>query len=119
MNSFEVTTAAEPEYLRVTTVGKYAFAELFDFLATVRAEARKADKDHVLIDSRRLEGNMTEAQRFQGGQKIAELFGARFKLALVMPASSITKLGELTANNRGARFLVTDSDVEAIDWLLH
>ncbi|HEV7699312.1 MAG TPA: hypothetical protein VGO43_03705 [Pyrinomonadaceae bacterium] len=119
MSSFEVTVAAEPKYLRITTVGKYVFAELFDFLARVKAEASQANKDHVLIDSRLLEGNMTEAERFQGGQKIAELFGARLKVALLMPPRSITKLGELTAINRGARFLVTDSDVEAMEWLLN
>ena len=61
---------------------------------------------------------MTEAERFQGGQRIAEVFGDRLQAALVMPVGQVTKLGELTAVNRGAKFLVTESEVEAINWLL-
>lgn len=117
MSSFDVKVTAEPNFLRVTTVGQYDFKELFPFLADVKAEADKAGKRRVLIDSRLLEGSMTEAEKFQGGQKIAELFGARVKVALLMPSAVITKLGELTANNRGARFLVSSSEIEALDWL--
>ena len=72
----------------------------------------------MLIDCRQFEGSMTEAERFQGGQRIAEVFGARIKAALLMPVGQVTKLGEMTAVNRGAKFLVTDSESEATDWLL-
>ncbi len=118
MSSFEVKVVVEPEYLRVTTVGKYAFAELFGFLESVKREASKAARDKVLIDSRQLEGSMTEVERFQGGQKIAQLFGRALKVALLMPEVGITKLGELTAVNRGARFFVTSSEDEGLTWLL-
>ena len=118
MKTFDVTVAAESEYLRVTTVGKYDFTGLFPLLDLVKNEATKADRCNVLIDSRGLEGNMTEAERFEGGQKIAELFAGRYKLAVVMPPHTITRLGELTASNRGARFHVTDSEADAIEWLL-
>ena len=118
MDSFDVTVTVEPEYLRVSTVGEYAFNELFEFLERVNREAQQVDKNRVLIDSRLLRGQMTESERFRGGQKIAELFGGRIKIALLMPAEGITKLGELTAANRGARFLVSDSEPEALSWLL-
>ncbi len=116
--NFDITFGDEPEYLRVTTVGKYSFPDLFPFLQQVKIRAQELRAKNVLIDSRHLEGNMTEAERFQGGQKIAELFGSRIKIALIMPPSTITKLGELTAVNRGARFLVTPCEVEALNWLL-
>lgn len=103
--------------MRVATVGKYEFSELFGFLDRVKARAEEAGRTHVLIDSRRLEGQMTEADRFAGGQKIAEVFGSRFKVALLMPADGITKLGELAAVNRGARFLVSASEEDALNWL--
>ncbi len=117
MISFNEVFDVEPDMLRVTTTGQYAFAELFDFLGRVKAEAAKAKRNKVLIDCSRLEGGMTEAERFQGGQKIAELFGPNIALALVMPPAQITKLGEIAAVNRGARMLVTDSESEAIEWL--
>jgi hypothetical protein len=118
MTKIEVESVVEPDFLRFTTIGKYAFGELFPFLEHVRSEADKSNRTRVLIDSRRLEGMMTEAERFQGGQKIAEVFGGKVKLALIMPPEGITKLGELTAVNRGARFLVTSCENEATNWLL-
>lgn len=60
---------------------------------------------------------MSEADRFQGGQQVAQIFGSRIKAALIMPVGQVTKLGEMTAVNRGAIFLVTDSREEALTWL--
>ena len=116
--SFEEIILVEPEYLRVTTIGKYAFDELFDFLERVKMESIKVGRDRILIDSRLLEGSMTEAERFQAGQKVAELFGSIFKVVVIMPADRITRLGELAAVNRGARFLLSTSEDEAVNWLL-
>ncbi len=117
MSSFEETVIVSDEFVRITTIGEYAFEELFGFLSRVKAVAEAEKRAHILIDSRGLRGNMTEAERFAGGKKIAELFGSRFKVALLMPPESITKLGELTAVNRGARFLVSPSESEAVAWL--
>lgn len=117
MKNFEVVIAEEPHFMRFTTVGNYAFEELFEFLGMVKIETVKHGHNNVLIDSRRLVGQMTEAERFAGGQKIAELFGARLRAALLMPENNITKLGELAAVNRGAQFFVTPSETEAINWL--
>jgi hypothetical protein len=118
MGSFDSTFTVEGEYVRAATIGSFDFGELFDFLGEVRREVIKAGLDKVLIDSRSTAGTMTEAERFQGGQKIAELFGAKIKVALMMQPEVITKLGELTANNRGARFYVAATEEEALGWLL-
>lgn len=116
--SFEMTTVVEEKFLRITTVGTFAFDDLFPFLDQVKTCGETSGRDKVLIDSRQLEGRMTEAERFQGGQRIAEIFGSRTKLALLMPSDMITKLGELAARNRGARLLVSASEAEAVNWLL-
>jgi hypothetical protein len=116
--SFEVKTAVKADHVRITVVGEYLFGKMFEFIELVRSIADESGRKRVLIDCSQLEGNMTEADRFQGGQKIAEVFGSRLKAALVMPEGQVTKLGELTAVNRGARFLVTTSDSEAESWLL-
>ncbi len=117
--SFEVVTVVEPGFVRLTASGKYSFNEMFDSIDLVRSMADKADRNKVLIDCRQFEGSMTEAERFQGGQRVAEVFGASLKAALIMPVGQVTKLGELTAVNRGAKFLVTESEIEAMDWLLN
>lgn len=116
--SFNVVSAVEPDHIRFTVLEAYSFDRMFDFIEFVRTEADRAKRSQVLIDCSKLEGSMTEADRFQGGQRIAQVFGNRIKVALVMPEGEVTKLGELTAVNRGARFLVTDSFTEAEQWLL-
>lgn len=116
--SVDILTAIEPDFIRLTVSGRYLFEELFDFVTLVKREADRAGRDRVLIDCRQFEGSMTEAERFQGGQYIAEVFGPRIKAACILPAGQVTKLGELTAVNRGARLLVTESGEEAMNWLL-
>lgn len=115
--NFEVGVTHEPGHLRITAAGNYASEELFHFLDEVRAEAARAKASRVLIDARALQGEMTEAERFAGGQRIAELFGPKIKVALMMPERNITKLGELAAVNRGAQLVVTHSEEEALDFL--
>lgn len=115
--SCDVETLVEPRFIRITARGNYCVAEMFDFINLVRSKADKAGRTRILMDCRQFGGNMTEAERFEGGQSIARVFGARLKAALLMPAEQITKLGELAAINRGARFFVTSSETEATDWL--
>lgn len=115
--TFEVMTAVEPDRLKVTVHGSYSFDVVFGFIDTVRSEADKAGRQKVLMDCSRMEGHMTEVDRFEAGQYVARIFGARIHAALVMPKGEVTKLGEIAALNRGAVFFVTDSIDEAERWL--
>jgi hypothetical protein len=116
--AFEVVTAVEPEYVRITAFGEYSLEDLYSFIDQIKAEAEKAFRKTVLVDSRGVKGNMTDADRFFAGRRIAELFGSRLKAAVVMPENGVTKLGESVAVSRGAKLLVTESEQEALDWLL-
>lgn len=116
--NYQAVTVIEPEYLRIIATGSFVFEEMASFIRFVRSECSKTAKRRVLIDCGEMVGTLTEVQRFEGGQKIAEEFGASIKAALVMPALQITKLGEMAAVNRGARLLVTPCPNEALDWLL-
>ena len=115
---FEVVTAVESDYVRFTAKGRYSLESVFNFLEVVKTEADRLARKLILIDSRDIEGNMSEADRFFAGRRLAEAFGPRLKTAVVMPAYKITKLGEAVAVSRGARLLVTDSEQEALTWLM-
>jgi hypothetical protein len=116
--SLSFDSEIRPEFLRITATGEYSFDFLFDFIASVKAEADNVGRNRVLIDCRQVTGGMAEFERFHGGKRIAEVFGGRLRAALLMQPQNITKLGELAAVNRGAKFLVSGSETEAIDWLL-
>ena len=116
--SLEVSTAVEPEYVRITVTGEYSFSCLFGFIEFVKKTSSKNERRRALIDCRQMTGRMTEVERFEAGQHIAKIFGSGLRTALMFPADGITKLGELTARNRGAKFLVTPCETEALEWLL-
>ena len=115
--SLEVETVVLPDYLRVSASGEYTLERMYEFINRVKLEADNAGCDRVLIDPRNVIGNMTEADRFMAGRLVAEVFGPRLKAACVMQPGTVTKLGELTAVNRGANFFVTESETEAVKWL--
>jgi hypothetical protein len=117
--SFNISTVVEPDFVRINSTGEYTFEDLFDFIRQVKVIADKVSRNKILIDCSRVANSMTEAERFAGGQKIAETFGSRLRAAIVMPAGQVTKLGELAAANRGAVLLVTESETEALAWLAH
>jgi hypothetical protein len=116
--SVDIEIKVEPEFVRMTASGKYLFEELFEFITLLKREADRVRKSRALIDCRQFEGSMTEAERFAGGQYIAEVFGPHLKAVLLMPKGQVTKLGELTAVNRGAQLLVTECETEAVSWLI-
>ena len=116
--SLEFVGNVEPEFLRVTASGDYSLDSMFDFIDQVKAEADTAQRSRALIDCRLVVGSMTDAERFFGGQRIAEVFGPRLRAAVVMPEGQVTKLGEIAAVNRGARFFGTTDETEAITWLM-
>ena len=117
--SFDVQITVLANHLRVVNTGEFSLPALFEFIGQVKSEAGKAKRNAVLVDSRGITGNISEVDRFMGGQYSAEVFGKRLKVAILMPVGTVTKMAELAAVNRGARMLVTDSEDEALDWLLH
>ncbi|CAN5604051.1 hypothetical protein BH10ACI3_BH10ACI3_00010 [soil metagenome] len=114
---YSAVKTVEPDYLRITADGEYYFEDLPAFIGYIKAEASAAKRSHVLIDCLALAGDMTEGERFEGGRLIADVFGPGLRAALLLPPHFITKLGELAAANRGAKLLVTSSEVEALKWL--
>ena len=102
----------------MVTTGEFSIPDLFEFIDRVRGEAVDAGRNRVLVDARGITGNLSDAERFLGGQRSAEVFGTKIKVAIMMPAAQITKMAELAAGNRGAKLLVTHSEDEALGWLL-
>jgi hypothetical protein len=116
--SFDVTTTINPEYLRVTSAGEFSVPDLFEFIDRVNSEAAAAGRRRVLVDSRAITGELSDADRFLGGKRSAEVFGSRLRVAVMFPAEKITKMAELAASNRGTKLLIASSEDEALDWLL-
>jgi len=115
---FEVVTAVEPDFIRVTASGEYSLDDLYSFIEQIRTEADKAFRRMILVDARSILGDISDADQFFAGRKVAEIFGSRLKTAVLRNDGSATKLGEAVAVSRGAKFLITESEEEALQWLL-
>lgn len=115
--TYHSRTTIEDDRIRITATGSYSYEQMYQFIEHCRTETDVSGLDKVLIDCGQLDIQISEVERFEGGQMFASLFGSDTKIALVLPAGQVTKMGELAANNRGARLLVTESMDEAIGWL--
>ena len=113
-----VETELFPEYLQIRLSGEYTFDEILNFVEASKKEAVSAGRNRILVDARELTGTISESHKFFIGTRIAEVYGPMIKAVLIMKPGTITKLGETVAVNRGARFFVTHSEDEAIEWLL-
>lgn len=116
--SFEAVSKLHPDYLEIKVSIDYSPELLPKFFNHARSEVARAGADRVLIDALDFRGPVSETDRFLTGQVVAELFGPRIKVALVVPGKQITKLGEISAANRGGRFFVSPTPDEALRWLL-
>ncbi|MBK6751459.1 MAG: hypothetical protein IPG67_16045 [Acidobacteria bacterium] len=114
---YKLTVENGPEYLKLTAVGDHSAEEMYAFIDNIKAEAVRNDSKRVLVDSFEYSTLMSEADKFALGSHLAKTFGPRLKVAIMLPAEHISKLGELAAVNRGANLLVTPSESDAIAWL--
>lgn len=115
----ETQLALEPEdgYLQVTLRGRHPSRTYPELLRSIRDEATRLGLYKILVDGRGLAAPPSEMDRFQVGVAIAELFGQRFKIAIVYRPELINKFVEDVAVNRGADLLVVGDEVRAIEWL--
>jgi hypothetical protein len=116
--SFATDSIVHSDYLRVNAAGDCSLPQIFEFMDVVNKEAENAQRRRVLIDIRDVEGMPSGADLFFAGERIAKVFGSHLKAVVLNRPERITKLGELTAVNRGAKLLVTDCETEAVEWLL-
>lgn len=116
--AYQAETSVDPRYVEISATGQYSPLEMFEFISHCRSEADRHERDRVLIDCSELDIRISEVERFEGGQIFARLFGAEVKVGLLLPADQVTKMGEMAANNRGGRLIVTPSRSEALAWLL-
>jgi hypothetical protein len=105
-------------YLRINVTGQYNFDAMMELVQPFRDATVAAGRTRLLVDCTLMEGRVPEPDKFYIGQKIAAVFRGKIRSALLMPRKTITKLGEIVAVNRGADFFVSDSESEALAWLL-
>ncbi len=114
----ELTFEERSGYLLVKGRGPSDLESTRKALMLIEEKTRQAGLTHILIDAREVQAPRRELDRFFMGEFVAELFGARYRLAILYLADRINKFAENTAVNRGANMLVTAEEDDAVEWLL-
>ncbi len=114
----ELTFQVHGDYLLVKGRGPSDLESTRKALVLIEEKARQTGLTHILIDARDVEAPRRELDRFFMGELVAELFGPRFRIAVVYQADRINKFAENTAVNRGANMLVAAEEDRAVQWLM-
>ena len=114
-------------YLLITMVGEYAYAELGAFFDWMLSACEKYKLPKVMIDARNLNGNPTTLERFNFAAMLTVKYFAmrmtakvpplRFAFVGNHPLVDAKRIGETVAVNRGMNIKVTTEWREALDWL--
>jgi hypothetical protein len=113
---YEVKTAKDAGFLRITVSGAFALQPSKDLLDRLAADARHHEADRVLLDFRGVVGRATTLDRYELGAHAAA--HVKVKIAFVGLPEMIDRLPETVAVNRGAKVRVFTDEAEALSWLL-
>ena len=116
--NYKLVIEANRDYLRVTATGTYAFGRTRRLIYVVRESSDDHKLRRVLVDFTGVSGEPPDIDRFELGERLAQVFGSTHTLAIIAREESVNRLAETVAQNRGVPLRVFFSEREALAWLL-
>jgi hypothetical protein len=116
--NYKLASEANGEYLRVTAKGNYGFGRTRRLISVVRDLSDRHQLQRVLLDLTGVIGVPPDADRFDLGERLAQVFGSTCTLAIIGREASVNRLAETVAQNRGVELRVFFTEREALSWLL-
>jgi hypothetical protein len=109
----------KPKYLHVEVAGAFDFQRAKDFFDTIVAECTKRKQSKVLIDGRKMEGELSVVNRYELGKYLARARTQAIRFAIVGTEEVLLsdRFLETVASNLGAIALVTTDIDKALQWL--
>lgn len=114
---FECAKTVEGANARIFITGTWNDKLIFGLIDEIGLYCQEQQVSHVLVDMGKTTAPTTNLVRHKIGEYMAEKFGSRLKIAILIRADQIIGVLEDTAVNRGARVLVTGSENKAVEWL--
>ncbi|HYL02687.1 MAG TPA: hypothetical protein VEU54_04650 [Steroidobacteraceae bacterium] len=115
---YKLAIEASDQYLRVTVKGTYGFGRSRRLIHAVRELSDRHHLRRILADVTGVTGVPPDIDRFELGERIAEVFGSTHTLAVIAREEAVNRLAETVAQNRGAALRVFLTEQEALTWLL-
>lgn len=107
------------KYLYMKVTGQYDYNDSINYLSLILEECKKLRKNRIIVDMFDVEdGDIPIIDRFNLGEKMAEIIKRQVKIAIVFPERYINKMLETVAWNRGVNIGVFPDLQHAKHWLL-
>ena len=107
-------TAAEGHF-RVRYVGVRTYPRIIALIDAMEANAVRTGVYKYLFDLRASEEGFSMLEKYNLGIHLAEVFGDRFTVSVLIRREHITGFLENVSLNRGAlKFIITDDDTKAL-----
>jgi hypothetical protein len=113
---YEVTTANDTGFLRITAIGTYGTQATKDLCDRVAADTAQYGASRVLIDMRRVVGRVSTFEQFEIGSYAGSRI--RVRAALISRPELFDLFGETVALNRGSNGRIFFDEADALKWLL-
>lgn len=120
--TYEITPL--PTHIYVRGEGCFEFVDAVQMFSDALSAAGAHRQLRILIDVRKVTGNLTKMQRFEFGKAVAQLYarnpdGGPALIALFgnEPLLDPDRFGEAVAANRGVPVKATTDMNEAMNWL--
>ncbi|MGD0279582.1 MAG: hypothetical protein ABSC11_09780, partial [Smithella sp.] len=91
--------------------------EIEDIFLTVKRFLVKNNRTRILVHAFDLP-DVRDMEKFFIGELGANIFGNKYKFAMLRKQEHINKFMENVAVNRGARLFIVSNEQEALNWLL-
>ena len=116
--NYKLAIEAKREYLRVTAKGTYGFGRTRRLISVIRESSDGHQLRRVLVDLTGVTGQPPDIDRFELGERLAQVFGSTHTLAVIGRKESVNRLAETVAQNRGTALRVFFTEREALTWLV-
>jgi hypothetical protein len=116
--NYKFAIEADREYLRVTAKGTYGFGRTRRLISVIRESSDVHQLRRVLVDLTGITGQPPDIDRFELGERLAQVFGTTHTLAIIGRKESVNRLAETVAQNRGTALRVFFTEREALSWLV-
>ncbi len=116
--NYKFAIEANREYLRVTAKGTYGFGRTRRLISVIRESSDGHQLRRVLVDLTGITGQPPDIDRFELGERLAQVFGSTVTVAIIGRKESVNRLAETVAQNRGTALRVFFTEREALSWLV-
>jgi len=114
----QIRVELRKDYLLFRITGTYDFNEFLALADLIKARCEKEQIYKVLLNCLELKASdLSTADRYFLGEKMALELRGRVVIAVVWPAEHIDKFAETVAHNRGGMMFVTGDVQSAEAWL--